>query len=89
MIRAVLSVMLCGACLGVGLFTSNLQAENYQAASELDRIKRKCDLLEASCERTQYEINVRLREVEHELLQQSSAEAATEDEFWSGAEGVE
>ena len=67
MIRTALSVFLCGLCLGVGLYTANLQAKNYAYAAELDHTKRTCDLLEASHERVQYDINVRLREIEREL----------------------
>ncbi len=67
MIRAALSVLLCGLCLGVGLFTANLQAENYALGARLDAAKRTCDLLEASSERLQYDINVCLRKVEREL----------------------
>ena len=67
MTRALLSLGLCALCLGVGLFTANLQAENYARAAELDAKKRRCDLLEASNERAQFEINARLRGLEREL----------------------
>ncbi len=75
MTRALLSLSLCALCLGVGLYTANLQAENYARAAELDAKMRRCDLLEASNERAQFEINARLRGVERELYAESSVES--------------
>jgi hypothetical protein len=80
MIRALLSLGLCALCLGVGLYTANLQAENYARAAELDAKKRRCDLLEASNERAQFEINARLRGVERELYgARATVESSVED----------
>ena len=80
MTRAILSLLLCGLCLAVGLYTAEVQAHNLAKGVELDRIKRECDLLEATSERAQFEVNRRLRHLEQAL----PVELATRE-----AEGVE
>lgn len=80
MTRVVLSLLLSGLCLAVGLYSAELQAQNLERGVELDARKRDCDLLEATSERTQFELNRRLRELEQAL----QASLAARDE-----EGVE
>ena len=80
MTRAVLSLLLCGLCLAAGLYASNIQSENFALANELDHKKRTCDLLEASCERVQYEINARLHALEHESANELASEPGVEFE---------
>ncbi|MCB9914251.1 MAG: hypothetical protein H6828_03755 [Planctomycetes bacterium] len=76
MTRTLLSLMLCGLCLAVGLYTAQVQAQNYAKGAELDAIKSRCDLLEATSERSQYELGLRLDAVRRAL----PAELAVEPE---------
>ncbi len=66
MIRALLSIVLCGACLVTGLVTTHIQAENHALAAKLDRIKRRCDLIEAGNESLEYAICVQRGRIERE-----------------------
>lgn len=66
MIRSMLSVVISGLCLGLGLQTARVQNKNYNLGSELDEIKRGCDLLEAGAEALSYEIDRRLAEIDLE-----------------------
>ena len=69
MIRALLSVAICGLCVGLGLETARVQSENYAGGDRLDDIKRRCDLLEAGAEGLRFRIDKRLAEIDLEDLQ--------------------
>jgi cell division protein FtsB len=45
--RAVLAFLIIAFALTLGLATAALQAQNHVRASELDKLKRECDRLEA------------------------------------------
>lgn len=79
MIRALLSIVLCGTCLATGLVTTHLQAENHALAARLDAIKRRCDLIEASNESLEYEICVERGRAEREATSEA-LEAPTFEE---------
>lgn len=64
MTRSLLSFLLCGGCLALGLMASFQQAENLTRAAHLDDLKRRCDLLEAGNEALGYSIRRRLAELE-------------------------
>lgn len=64
MTRAILSVLLCGLTLGLGLESARLQSENYAKAERLDALKRRCDLIEAGNEGLRFRIEQRLVEIE-------------------------
>lgn len=66
MIRALLSLLICGLCGAIGLATAFTQSENYARAARLDELKRKCDLVEAGNESLRYEIRLRLAELDRE-----------------------
>jgi len=67
MTRALLSILVCGLCLGLGLVSVHLQSENYARAARLDEIKRRCDLIEAGNESLRFKINSRLRGLEEQV----------------------
>ena len=64
MTRALLSLSIGVLCLGMGLVSAHVQAENHARAARLDEMKRHCDLVEAGNERLRYEIQLRLAEIE-------------------------
>lgn len=77
MTRALLSILLSGLCLGLGLFTVRTQADNHARAARLDEIKRKCDLLEAGNERMDYQIRVLLGDIERSVPEQAAEVSGT------------
>lgn len=79
MIRALLSIVLCGACLVTGLVTTHVQAENHALAARLDLIKRRCDLIEAGNESLEYAICVQRGRIEREATSEA-LEATTVEE---------
>jgi hypothetical protein len=66
-IRTILSVVLSGACLAVGLWTTQIRAENHARAAHLDWIKRRCDLIEASNEGIEYSISIERGKLERRV----------------------
>lgn len=64
MTRALLSLAISVLCLGMGLASAHVQAENHARAARLDALKQRCDLLEAGNERLHYRIQLRLAEIE-------------------------
>jgi hypothetical protein len=66
MTRALLSVLLCGLTLGLGLESARLQSENYAKGEALDAQKRRCDLIEAGNEGLLFQIEQRLFQIERE-----------------------
>lgn len=77
MIRILLSLSLCGLCLGLGLESARLQSANYAKANELDELKRRCDLIEAGNEALRFRIHQRLVEIECETPGIPGAEATS------------
>ena len=80
MIRALLSVTICGLCVGLGLETARVQSENYACADRLDETKRRCDLLEAGADGLRFEIDTRLSEINFDDLQFGVEPKTTVDE---------
>ncbi len=80
MTRALLSILLCGLCAGLGLETARIQSQNHALAAALDLKKRKCDLLEAGNEKWRYAIDVRLAEICFEELHLAGENNTTVDQ---------
>jgi len=68
MIRALLSIAISGACLGLGLETARVQSENCACGARLDELKRRCDLLEAGAEGLRFRIDARLAQIQFDEL---------------------
>lgn len=66
MIRAVLSLFLCALTLGAGLATAWIQCANHVLADELDRAKRKEDLVTAEIESLEAGVQSRAYALERE-----------------------
>lgn len=79
MIRALLSIAICILCLGLGLASAEVQAENHDRGARLDELKRRCDLIEAGNEILRYRIQLRFAELEREQLSQLSDELQPEE----------
>ena len=77
MTRALLSILLSGLCLALGLFTVRTQAENHARAARLDEIKRQCDLLEAGNERVEYQIEVLRGDIERSVPEETAEVSGT------------
>jgi len=74
--RAVLSLSLCALSLALGLVCTFLQSSNYARADALDRLKRRCDLIEAGNEGIEAKIIARDFELERERDGETPADGA-------------
>lgn len=63
MTRALLSFVICALCVGLGLWSAQVQAQNHARAAKLDESKRRCDLIEAGNEAKRYQIEVRVGKI--------------------------
>lgn len=78
MTRSALSILVCAIALGVGLWTAWCQCWNHARADELDRMKRREDLMLAGNEELEAAILARLYALEREWAQLQDDEAGAE-----------